>query len=216
MRLKSFEGMVCPIAGALSVIGDRWAILILRDLLAGIRRYDDFRRSSGVTNATLSDRLKHLEGVGLVERRLYQTGPDRYEYTPTSKGQDVAALMPVLAELGDRWGVAGASRPPLLYVNRSTGGAVRSSFVDQETGEPVSIGDVRVKEGPGADDVVRWRLSHRRLHDTGAVSSDCDPPATGRGRRKAVDPEFRESAKPFSAGVKGRSKVTRARSGRRD
>src|ERR1700741_608390 len=124
MRLKSFEGMVCPIAGALSAIGDRWAFLILRDLLAGIRRYDDFRRSSGVTNATLSDRLKHLEGAGLIERRLYQTGPDRYEYTLTPQGHPVAILMPVLPELGDRWGVSGASEPPLLYVNRSTGAAV--------------------------------------------------------------------------------------------
>ena len=70
--------MVCPIAGALSVIGDLWAFLILRDLLVGIRRYDDFRRSSGITNATLSSRLKHLEAVGLIERHQYQSGPDRF------------------------------------------------------------------------------------------------------------------------------------------
>ncbi|MBC6983468.1 helix-turn-helix domain-containing protein [Caulobacter sp. 17J80-11] len=164
MRSKSFEGMVCPIAGALSAIGDRWALLILRDLLAGISRYDDFRRSSGVTNATLSDRLKHLEGAGLIERRRYQTGPDRYEYALTSKGRDIAALMPVLAELGDRWGVSGAAEPPLRFVNRATGAAVRPGFIDQETGQPVSAGDVKVMEGPGADDVTRWRLSHRRRH----------------------------------------------------
>ncbi|MCJ8159564.1 helix-turn-helix domain-containing protein [Sphingomonas sp. LaA6.9] len=177
MRSKSFEGMVCPIAGALSVIGDRWALLILRDLFAGIRRYDDFRRSSGVTNATLSDRLKHLEAAGLIERRLYQTAPDRHEYVLTLKGQDVAVLMPVLTELGDRWGVSGASEPPLLYENRNTGAAVRSSFVDQETGEPVSVRDLRVSAGPGADDAVRWRLSHSRRHDAAAVSLDCNPPA---------------------------------------
>jgi hypothetical protein len=70
--------------------------------------------------------------------------------------------MPVLAELGDRWGVSGAAEPPLLFVNRSTGAAVRSGFVDQETGEPVSLRDVRVREGPGADDVTRWRVSHSR------------------------------------------------------
>ena len=172
MRLKSFEGMVCPIAGALSAIGDRWALLILRDLLAGISRYDDFRRSSGVTNATLSDRLKHLEGAGLIARRLYQTGPDRYEYGLTPKGQDVAVLMPVLAELGDRWGLSGAAEPPLLFVNRSTGAAVRPTFVERETGEPVSASDVRVQEGPGADDAVRWRLSHGRRHGSGAAAPD--------------------------------------------
>ena len=78
MRSKSFDGMVCSIAGVLDAVGDRWAMLILRDLGLGLRRYDDLRQSTDVTHATLSDRLKHLEANGLIERRLYQTGPDRY------------------------------------------------------------------------------------------------------------------------------------------
>ena len=69
MRSKSFEGMACSIAGVLEAIGDRWAVLILRDLSLGLRRYEDLRRSTGVTNATLSDRLKHLEDNELIERR---------------------------------------------------------------------------------------------------------------------------------------------------
>jgi DNA-binding HxlR family transcriptional regulator len=178
MRSKSFDGMVCSIAGALSMIGDRWAFLILRDLFSGIRRYEDFRRSSGVTNATLSDRLKHLEGSGLVKRQLYQAAPDRYEYMLTAKGRDAAALMPVLAELGDRWGVSGASEPPLLFVNRNTGNAVRSGFVDQKTGEPVSACDVRVSAGPGADDAVRWRLSHKRPGTEMVIPERHSPAAT--------------------------------------
>ena len=69
MKSKSFDGMVCSIARALETIGDRWAILILRDLSLGLSRYEDLRQSSGITNATLSDRLKHLEGNDLIERR---------------------------------------------------------------------------------------------------------------------------------------------------
>jgi DNA-binding HxlR family transcriptional regulator len=61
MRSKNFDGMACSIAGALEAIGDRWAVLILRDLSLGLSRYEELRRSTGVTNATLSDRLKHLE-----------------------------------------------------------------------------------------------------------------------------------------------------------
>ncbi|MDI7048078.1 winged helix-turn-helix transcriptional regulator, partial [Escherichia coli] len=60
MRSKGFDGMVCSIAGAMAAIGDRWGLLILRDLVLGLSRYDEFRQSSGITNATLSDRLKHL------------------------------------------------------------------------------------------------------------------------------------------------------------
>ena len=69
MKSKSFEGMVCSIAGVLEAVGDRWAVLILRDLSLGLSRYEDLRRSTDVTNATLSDRLRHLEDNGLIERR---------------------------------------------------------------------------------------------------------------------------------------------------
>ncbi len=165
MRSKGFDGMVCPIAGVMAAIGDRWGLLILRDLVFGLSRYDEFRQSSGVTNATLSDRLKHLEANGLVERRRYQVNPERFEYLLTRKGWQIAPVMPVLAQIGDRLDVSGASAPPMKFVNRKTGAEVRSSFIDQETGEQLGAGDLAIKEGPGADDLVRWRLSqgeHRR------------------------------------------------------
>jgi DNA-binding HxlR family transcriptional regulator len=175
MRSKGFDGMVCSIAGVMAAIGDRWGLLILRDLVCGLSRYDDFRKSSGVTNATLSDRLKHLEANGLIERQRYQINPERFEYFLTQKGWQIAPLMPVLAQMGDRLGVSGASAPPLKIVNRKTGADVRWSFIDQDTGEQVSPLDIAIKEGPGADDRVRWRLSqtesrHRKhLVDDGGI-----------------------------------------------
>jgi DNA-binding HxlR family transcriptional regulator len=165
MRSKGFDGMVCSIAGVMAVIGDRWGLLILRDLVFGLSRYEEFRQSSGITNATLSDRLKHLEAHGIVERRRYQANPDRFEYLLTRKGWQIAPVMPVLAEIGDSLGVSGASAPPMKFVNRKTGAEVRWSFIDQKTGEQISAADVVIKEGPGADDLLRWRLSqgeHRR------------------------------------------------------
>ena len=99
MRSKNFDGMVCSIAGVLDAVGDRWAMLILRDLGLGLRRYDDLRKSTGVTHATLSDRLKHLEANSLIGRRLYQTGPDRYEYVLTRKGADIILVIQALAQI---------------------------------------------------------------------------------------------------------------------
>jgi DNA-binding HxlR family transcriptional regulator len=160
MRSKGFDGMVCSIAGVMAAIGDRWGLVILRDLVCGLSRYEDFRQSSGVTNATLSDRLKHLEANGLIARRRYQVNPERFEYLLTQRGRQIAPLMPVLAQIGDRLDVSGASAPPLRFVNRKTGAEVRWSFIDQKTGKQVSPSDLQVKEGPGADDLVRWRLSH--------------------------------------------------------
>ncbi|AOJ26765.1 MULTISPECIES: winged helix-turn-helix transcriptional regulator [Burkholderia] len=159
MRSKGFDGMVCPIAGAMAVIGDRWALLILRDLVLGLSRYDEFRQSSGITNATLSDRLKHLEANGLVERKRYQVNPDRFEYLLTRKGWQIARVMPVLAEIGDSLGVSGASAPPMKFVNRKTGAEIRLGFIDQNTGEEVGTADLIIEEGPGADDLLRWRLA---------------------------------------------------------
>ena len=78
MRSKGFDGMVCSIAGVMSAIGARWGLVILRDLVLGLRRYEDFRYSSGVTNATLSDRLKHLEAGGReIRRKLWCLRPSR-------------------------------------------------------------------------------------------------------------------------------------------
>ncbi|VVD75121.1 MarR family transcriptional regulator [Pandoraea pneumonica] len=161
MRSKGFDGMVCSIADVMAAIGDRWGLLILRDLVLGLRRYDEFRQSSGVTNATLSDRLKHLEASGLIERRAYQQNPERFEYLLTRSGREVGALMPVLAQIGD---TLGASAPPMTFLNRKTGAPVRWAFIDQATGEPVSPEDLTIEAGPGADDLVRWRLSQGGQH----------------------------------------------------
>jgi DNA-binding HxlR family transcriptional regulator len=152
--------MACSIAGALETLGDRWAILILRDLMLGLSKYEDLRRSTGVTNATLSDRLKHLEDHCLITRRLYQTNPQRFEYVVTRKGRDAALLAQALAQIGDKWAVTGKGGPPLRFVDRKSGRQVKLALVDAETGVPVDPADVAPREGPGADDLVRWRLTY--------------------------------------------------------
>jgi DNA-binding HxlR family transcriptional regulator len=94
--------MRCPIARTLDIIGERWTILILRDLLLeGPRKFQDFQQSlAGISPNTLSARLKRLEESGVVERRFYEQHPPRAEYLLTAKGR---ALGPVLKALLD-WG----------------------------------------------------------------------------------------------------------------
>ena len=159
MRSKSFKGMACSIAGVLDAVGDRWGVLILRDLSLGLSKYEDLRKSTDVTHATLSDRLKHLEENKLIERRQYQTGPDRYEYLLTRKGRDVILVIQALAQVGDKWAITGNSGPPLKFVSKNAGRPVKLALVDDKSGELVRLGDVRPQAGPGADDLVRWRLT---------------------------------------------------------
>ena len=94
--------MRCPIARTLDIVGERWTILILRDLVTGgPRKFQDFERSlSGISPNTLSSRLKRLEDTGIVERRFYEQHPPRAEYLLTEKGKE---LRPVLRTLFD-WG----------------------------------------------------------------------------------------------------------------
>ena len=159
MRSNSFEGMVCSIAGVLELVGDRWAFLILRDLGLGLSRYEDLRKSTGITHATLSDRLRHLQDGELIERRRYQTAPERFEYLLTPKGRDVLLVIQALAQVGDKWQVAGNAGPPLKFVDRNSGRALKLALVDEKTGQMVRRRDVLPKAGPGADDLVRWRLT---------------------------------------------------------
>ena len=91
----------CPIAGALDVVGDRWTLLIIRDLVSGRRRYGDLASAEeGIPTNILADRLKRLEASGVIDSKPYQQNPPRYEYGLTEKGE---ALKPVLATLGV-WG----------------------------------------------------------------------------------------------------------------
>jgi DNA-binding HxlR family transcriptional regulator len=91
----------CPIAGALDLIGDRWTLLVIRDLLHGRRRYGDFAGASeGIPTNVLADRLKRLEAAGVIDSDRYQDNPPRYSYGLTAKGVD---LKPVLGTLA-LWG----------------------------------------------------------------------------------------------------------------
>jgi DNA-binding HxlR family transcriptional regulator len=76
----------CSIARTLEVIGDRWTLLILRDAFRGVRRFDELQRDLGIARNVLTDRLTKLVDHGVLERRLYQRRPDRYEYRLTPRG----------------------------------------------------------------------------------------------------------------------------------
>ncbi len=90
----------CPIATTLDILGDRWSLVIVRDMMLGKKRFAEFLDSpEAITTSVLSDRLSAMESSGLVERKPYQKRPPRYEYLLTDKGQ---ALLPVLQEVC-RW-----------------------------------------------------------------------------------------------------------------
>ena len=93
----TFKRSGCPITNSLDLLGDKWTLLVIRDLVLGKRRYQEFMASSEkIASNILADRLKQLEASGLVTRRAYQQKPARYEYVLTEKGE---GLKPVLRAL---------------------------------------------------------------------------------------------------------------------
>ena len=105
VMVKSYQQHDCPVARTLEIIGERWTLLVLRDLfLQGPRRFQDFQESlPGVAPNTLSARLKALEAHGLIARRLYREHPPRLEYYLTDKGKSLAPVLKALREWGERY-----------------------------------------------------------------------------------------------------------------
>lgn len=101
--VKRYE-LDCPVAYTLDIVGERWTLLVIRDLfLEGPCRYQDFKeRLTGISPTVLSDRLKTLEANGIVERRLYTDHPPRAEYSLTSKGRELGPVLKAMREWGTR------------------------------------------------------------------------------------------------------------------
>jgi len=119
MRSRNREARsACPIATTLDIVGDRWSLVILRDMVNGKKRFSEFLASpERITTNVLSDRLAMMEATGLIEARVYQMRPKRYEYELTEKG---LALLPVLQEIC-RWAnrfVPGTWVPPEGFMKK--------------------------------------------------------------------------------------------------
>ena len=91
----------CPVAGALDIIGDKWTMVVVRDLILGKTKFGEFLESpEKITSNILTERLKRLESMSLVERSLYQNNPDRYEYHLTAMGRDLRGVLAALKNWG--------------------------------------------------------------------------------------------------------------------
>jgi DNA-binding HxlR family transcriptional regulator len=99
---RSYEDQACSLANALGVIGERWTLLVIRDALFGLRRFDEFAESLGVARNVLSSRLQRLVEGGILVRVRYQERPERFEYRLTPQGLDLATAVVALMRWGDQ------------------------------------------------------------------------------------------------------------------
>jgi DNA-binding HxlR family transcriptional regulator len=145
---NTYESQQCSIASTLEVVGERWSLLILREVFLGVHRFDEIQADLGIARNVLDTRLRRLVEQGVLEKRLYQQRPPRSEYVLTEKGLDLWPAMVALMQWGDRH--ASPAGPPVLLEHRGCGGAVNDHRICESCGKPLARTEVRAVAGPGA------------------------------------------------------------------
>ena len=148
MPKTSFEDFSCSIARTLGVVGERWAMLIMRSVFLGVNRFEDLQRELGIARNVLAERLDALVERELLERRAYQDRPVRHEYVLTEKGRDLFSPLVALMAWGDRW-ESGKAGPPVELRHDSCGEMTRPEVVCSCCGEPLTSESVTAHAGPG-------------------------------------------------------------------
>jgi DNA-binding HxlR family transcriptional regulator len=157
MQRKSFGKMPCPIARSLERVGEWWSMLILRDALHGLTRFDEFQTNLGIAPNMLARRLHALVEAGILERRRYSERPPRYEYVVTARGRDFRPVLIALFDWGNKhFAPEGAS---VLLVDSKTGAAVDPILVDRATGRPIEEPEFAFAAGPAAGERSRRRYA---------------------------------------------------------
>jgi DNA-binding HxlR family transcriptional regulator len=139
--VKNLSDQPCPIARSLSLLGDAWSLLILRDAHAGLTRFEDFRRSLGIAPTMLTGRLSSLTEGGLLEKRRYSDRPPRDEYVLTEAGRD---FLPVLFAIG-AWGRKHHGGGKMIrFFDAEKGTEIDPVTIDRATGAAIGTRPIRV------------------------------------------------------------------------
>jgi DNA-binding HxlR family transcriptional regulator len=145
MLKREYEGQNCSIARALEIVGERWTLLIIRDVFLGIRRFDELQESLGVARNILTDRLNRLVGEGVLERVPYGERPTRYEYRLTAKGRDLNIALSGLRQWGDKYL---SEKPPRLLRRKADKKPVIAAFVPKGA-DVLRFDELELVPGPG-------------------------------------------------------------------
>lgn len=156
MQRKSFKEMGCPVARSLEHVGEWWSILILRDALSGLTRFDEFQTSLGISPNMLTKRLNALVDSQLLERRQYNEHPPRYEYLPTARAQDFRIVILAMLTWGNQH--CAPEGYSVQIVDVETGEIADPILVDRHSGKPILSDSFQVVSGPAADEAIQKRM----------------------------------------------------------
>ncbi len=149
MLQRDYPDQVCSIARSLEVVGERWTLLILRDALVGLTRFEEFQAKLGIASNVLTNRLKRLCDEALLERVPDPERPGRPKYVLTDKGRELGPALIVLMKWGDRhYPTPGG--PPRLTLHAGCGGNIGPDLRCDRCGRHAGRGEIELPPGPGA------------------------------------------------------------------
>jgi DNA-binding HxlR family transcriptional regulator len=159
MQRTRFTAMDCPIARSLDRVGEWWSILILRDALGGMTRFEEFQKSLKIAPNMLTRRLNALVEAGFLARRRYSERPPRHEYIVTERGRDFRPILIALIAFGNRhFAPEGAS---VSIVDAVSGAPAEPILVDRLTGRPLVSSEFELIAGPAASEAMKARMAKR-------------------------------------------------------
>ncbi len=159
MQRTRFSAMDCPIARSLDRVGEWWSILILRDALGGMTRFEEFQKSLKIAPNMLTRRLNGLVEAGFLTRRRYSEHPPRHEYIVTERGRDFRPVLIALIAFGNRqFAPEGAS---VTIVDAVSGAPAEPILVDRLTGRPLVSSEFELIAGPAASEAMKARMAAR-------------------------------------------------------
>ena len=146
MKWEDVESQICSVARALSIVGERWTLLIVRDIFMGYRRFDELQSSLGITRHRLSERLNKLVEKGVLVRVAYQEKPTRFEYRLTRMGLGLYPVLMSLTRWGDDW-LDDGKGAPVEYLHKKCGMPMRPVLSCNECRDVVHPENVVPKPG---------------------------------------------------------------------
>jgi DNA-binding HxlR family transcriptional regulator len=138
---STYTGQTCSVASTLEIVGERWTMLIIREALLGVHRFDELQADLGIARNVLQARLERLVDHRILEKRRYQERPQRFEYHLTERGLDLWPVVVGLMQWGDRHaGIPGG--PPVILEHRHCGGRVGDHLTCETCGAKLGPRDV--------------------------------------------------------------------------
>ncbi|OAK66485.1 hypothetical protein A3K87_07385 [Variovorax paradoxus] len=149
MPHPSLHKPACSVARALEVLGDRWTLLLVREILFGTRRFDDFATHLGIARTVLTERLNRLVEAGIVQQTPLKPGGRRFGYDLTQKGEDLVPALIAVMQWGDRW-LQSPDTVPIRVTERTSGEELPTIQLRGRSGTLLAVDALDWAPGPGA------------------------------------------------------------------